>query len=107
MPRREEEINTQERKKYQLKGWNIAKRKYSGERKKYTREKKKYQQKGRNTHEDEIPTREKEIPGEKIEYPGGRNTQKRVVVVVVVTWCFTPSQPLRLYQGETYSVIIQ
>ena len=24
-----------------------------------------------------------------------------VVVVVVVTWCFTPSQPVRLYQGET------
>ena len=21
--------------------------------------------------------------------------------VVVVTWCFTPSQPVRLYQGET------
>ena len=29
------------------------------------------------------------------------------VVVVAVTWWFTPSQPLRSYQGETYSVITE
>jgi len=57
MPRREEEINTQERKKYQLKGWNsqeeILRRK------------------------EEIHTREKEIPTERTEYPRGRNTHER------------------------------
>ena len=33
----------------------------------------------------------------------GEDSDHSPTVVVVVSWCFTPSQPVRLYQGEFYS----